>query len=55
MRDQSPRRAMRPAITQAKIYRTAVPAALLILATAAVILLILAAGVFLGLVPYPGK
>lgn len=55
MPPRAPWRAPRPAITKAMLYRRAVPALLFSLAAVTVILLLLAGGVLLGIVPYPGK
>lgn len=49
------RRAPRPAITRARFYRAAVPIALVILGILMVAVLILAGGVLLGILPYPGR
>ncbi len=49
------RRAQRPPLTRARLYRTLVPLALVVLAVVTVVVLILAGGVLLGIVPYPGK
>lgn len=49
------RRAPRPALTRARAYRMLVPALLVVLAAIAAIVLVLAGGVLLGLIPYPGR
>ncbi len=51
----SSRRVLRPVLTRAKIYRVAVPGLIAILVTATIVLLILAGGILLGLVPYSGR
>ena len=48
-------RAPRPALTRAGLYRLAVPALLVTFAVLTAGLLLLAGGVLLGIVPYPGK
>ncbi len=50
-----PRRAPRPALTGVALYRLAVPVVLALLAAVMVALLLLAGGVLLGVVPYPGR
>lgn len=49
------RRAPRPPMTQTRLYRVLVPAALVTLALTAAVILVLAGGVLVGIVPYPGK
>lgn len=52
---QPPRRVPRPALTRTRFYRAAVPVFLVVLAGVMLLLLLLAAGVLLGILPYPGK
>lgn len=49
------RRAPRPPLTRATFYRTAVPVLLIVLAGLTVVVLLLAGGVLLGIIPYPGR
>lgn len=49
------RRAPRPSLTRATFYRTAVPVLLIVLAGLTVVVLLLAGGVLLGIIPYPGR
>jgi len=49
------RRAGRPPLTRARAYRTLVPVALAVLAAVTAGVLIVAAGVLLGIIPYPGR
>ncbi len=49
------RRVARPALTRAPLYRLAVPVMLVALAVVTVGLLMLAGGILLGIVPYPGR
>lgn len=49
------RRVPRAAVTQARLYRLAVPLLLVALGLVTAALLLLAGGVLLGLVPYPGR
>lgn len=48
-------RAPRPLLTRARAYRLVVPAVLVALALGTVVVLMLAAGVLLGILPYPGR
>ncbi len=48
-------RAPRPAVTRSRAYRIGVGAALMILAVATAAVLVLAAAVLLGVLPYPGR
>lgn len=48
-------RAPRPAITRRRLYRIGVGAALVVLAVGTAVVLALAAGVLLGILPYPGR
>ncbi len=52
---ETARRAQRSPLTRGRLYRTLVPLALAVLAVITVVILILAGGVLLGIVPYPGK
>lgn len=49
------RRVERPALTRSSLYRLAVPIALVVLGAVMLALLVLAGGVLLGLLPYPGR
>ncbi len=49
------RRAPRPPLTRARLYRVVVPFLLVVLAAATGVLVIVVAGVLLGLVPIPGR
>jgi len=49
------RRAPRPALSRAPLYRVAVPVILVVLGMITLALLALAGGVLLGIVPYPGR
>ncbi len=49
------RRAPRPARSRAPLYRVAVPIILVVLGAVTLVLLALAGGVLLGIVPYPGR
>jgi len=51
----SARRAARPALTRALAYRVLIPALLVVVAVGTVVILILAGGVLLGVLPYPGR
>ncbi len=48
-------RGSRPPLTRSRLYRALVPAALVTLAVVAAGILVLAGGMLLGLVPYPGR
>lgn len=48
-------RAARPALTRARAYRTLVPVVLALVGLGTIVVLVLAAGVLLGLLPYPGR
>ena len=50
-----PRRAPRPALTRAPLYRAAVPVIVIALGVVTLALLLLAGGVLLGIVSYPGR
>ena len=49
------RRAPRPAMARAPLYRAAVPVIVIALGVVTLVLLLLAGGVLLGIVPYPGR
>lgn len=49
------KRAPRPPLTRARLYRAVVPLFLIVLATTTVGLVIFAIGLLLGLVPLPGR
>ncbi len=49
------RRALRPPLTRARLYRVVVPFILIVLAAATGVLVIVVAGLLLGLVPVPGR
>ncbi len=49
------RRAPRPPLTRARLYRVVVPFILVVLAAATGVLVIVVAGLLLGLVPIPGR
>jgi len=51
--ERRPRR--RPALTRSRLYRLLVPAAVVLVAAGTLIVLALAAGVLLGVLPYPGR
>ncbi len=50
-----PRRAPRPALARAPFYRVAVPVIVVALGLITLALMLLAGGVLLGIVPYPGR
>ncbi len=49
------RRALRPPLARARVYRVVVPLFLVVLAFAMGVLVILVVGILVGLVPYPGR
>ena len=49
------RQAPRPALARASLYRAAVPVIVIALGVVTLVLLLLAGGVLLGIVPYPGR
>jgi hypothetical protein len=49
------RRAPRPELTRARGYRILVPVLLAVLTLVTIIVLALAGGVLLGVIPYPGR
>ncbi len=49
------RRAPRPALTRAPAYRAFIPVLLLVLVIVMLAIVMLAGGVLLGLLPYPGR
>ena len=49
------RRAPRPVLPRAPLYRAAVPVIVIALGVVTLVLLLLAGGVLLGIVPYPGR
>ena len=55
MSQPRPRRAPRPALARAPLYRAAVPVIMIALGVVTLVLLLLAGGVLLGIVPYPGR
>ncbi len=55
MSQPRPRRASRPALARAPLYRAAVPVIVIALGVVTLVLLLLAGGVLLGIVPYPGR
>lgn len=48
-------RAPRPVLAQEKGYRILVPALLVVLVLITAVILVLAGGVLVGLIPYPGR
>lgn len=48
-------RVPRPSVTRVRVYRLAVPLLLLGLGLVTAALLLLAGGVLLGIIPYPGR
>lgn len=52
---EPPRRVPRPQLTQARGYRILVPMALVLLTLVTIVVLALAGGVLLGVIPYPGR
>jgi hypothetical protein len=54
-RETSVRRVPRPPLTRAPGYRIGVPLLIALVGLAALAVLVLAAGVLLGLIPYPGR
>jgi len=50
-----PRRVARPASSRSPLYRLVVPAALVLLGAVMLALLLLAGGVLLGVLSYPGR
>ncbi len=55
MRTPPASHAPRASLRRARAYRFVVPAVLVVLALGTVVVLIVAGGVLLGLVPYPGR
>ena len=55
MNPAEPSRVRRPALVRARWYRWIVPAAVIAVGAGTLIVLALAAGVLLGIVPYPGR